>query len=68
MQERIDRLRGEIARLKKLALSCDKKAAADLHALAKDMEQTASEMQERLNALDEGPLRERVRKDQGRAN
>jgi hypothetical protein len=45
MQERIDRLRAEIARLRKLALSCDKKAATELHALADEMEQTASGME-----------------------
>jgi hypothetical protein len=48
MQERIDRLRGEIAKLRELASTSDTKAAADLRALATEMEKTVSEMQERM--------------------
>jgi hypothetical protein len=68
MRERIERLRGEIARLRKLALTADTKAAADLRSLANDMEQTVSEMEDRLDAFERGPLREQIRKDQERPN
>ena len=52
MQERIERLRGEISRLKELAATADRKAAAELRTLARDMEKTVAEMQERLSATE----------------
>lgn len=50
MQERIDRLRGEISKLRKLASISDARTATDMWALASEMEKTVSEMEGRLRA------------------
>ena len=47
MTKRVDRLREEIARLRLMARTSDAKAAADLRALADDMERVVSEMEGR---------------------
>lgn len=52
MQERIDRLRGEISKLRNLALIADDKAASEMLALAREMEKTVFEMEERLSAAE----------------
>lgn len=48
MEERIEPLRGQIAKLHQLALSADPKGAEELHALAREMEEAVSEMEVRL--------------------
>lgn len=55
MQARIERLRTEIARVRQLSLTADTMAAADLRALADEMEQTVTEMQEKLDLLERLP-------------
>jgi hypothetical protein len=45
MHDRIERLRTEIARVLTMAEVADEKAAAELHALARDMEHAVSEIE-----------------------
>jgi hypothetical protein len=55
VKDRIDRLRANIAEIKKLATTADKKAAAEMRALARDMEKTVSEMERALARTERDP-------------
>ena len=50
MEQRIARLQSEIARLRELAKHCDKDIARKMQSLAKEMEETARQMQDALAA------------------
>lgn len=56
MKERIARLRDQIERIKVLAKSSDKQAAAELRSLALEMEGTVSEMEQRIGVSGSHPL------------